>query len=224
MNREAELKAPTRVRWSAWLGVMVILKNLLDKDGRESAAECMAALCNLDYARNVWHLLGKTIPMLYCPPLALVTPNSPWQQHKPRKRIPALWDGDTLTISRLEHNHPESGGGASGIPLIPPQSNEACESSERKADPRLDIIQMRLRTTSNIAGMTFGFLLVKEAAPTIPLWLNLLIASVLGWSLINLPMIVECLLLYFGSASSCDTRMTPNDQELSHAARDKRTL
>ena len=215
----AELTAITAVGSGALLGVMV--KNLLDLVSRPMmSAELLAAgvLCNLGSERNVRSLAGISI---HAPMYPMALPSYPWMQRTPRKRSQSLLGGDTMAISRLEHNHPENDDDASK-PQQSPALNQStlagspaiCESSERKAERQLTIIQMRLRTTSNIAGLTFGFLLVKEVAPTIPLWLNLPIAAVLGWSLTMLPMIAECLLEYLWPTVSCDKEkrdaMTPN--------------
>ena len=168
------------------------------------------------FGQNACSLLGKSI--LDFQLASLVTPNCLWPQRTQHKnKNPAWLGGDTLAVSRLEYNHPENGGDASGHPPTPAQPPESSEWREYKDSMQLQSMQSRLQTITNIVWLILGLQIMKEVNPTMSLWLRLPIASALSSLLTSLLPICESRLLHLWRSDSCDARMTPNDPKLSHA-------
>lgn len=165
-------------------------------------------LCNRGLEQSVMSLMGKPI---HYPAFALATPNCLWTQHTPRKKNQSWLGGDTNAISRLENNHPENGGSDSGHPPTAAQPIGAYEACGCKDSMQLESVQSRLRTLTSIGWMIFGFLVMKEANPTMPLWLRLSTGSVLSLLLTGLPRICEHLREHLWRSVSCGARMTPNE-------------
>ena len=205
---------------SAVLGVMVGIL-LVPFSRSKSSSELLAAagLYSLGWIQSVRNLAGTSS---HAPMSPLALPSFPWMQRRLRKKSPAWSDGDTVAISRLECNHPESGGDASK-PQPSPHAHQApaagspatCERCECKIQSQLKSMQSSLQAITGIGWTILLFLVWREVNPTTSLWWTLPLLTLQGRLLaIALPICerhLECLL-----GIACDERMTPNDQKLSH--------
>ena len=205
-------------RSTRWLRRLVrchghILKRIVARmDRLADKSAKWVALDNLDWGQSAYYQLGNSI---HAPSFALESLGS-LRQRTPRKNKCQAWScGDTLAISRLNQNHPENGGDASGRPPTPAQPTESSEQREYKETMKLESMQSSLRTITSIVWMILGLQIMKEVNPTMSLWLRLPIASALSSLLTSLLPICENRLLHLWRSDSCDKEkrvaMTPND-------------
>jgi hypothetical protein len=167
------------------------------------------AASKLAREQSVCFLPGNSSPNLFPMMLSLATPN-PSPRRTLHKRNQAWSCDGTYQFFRPGCNHPGNGEGGFGHQPTHSQAAGRGASCECKDSMLLQSMQSRLQTLTSIGWMIFGFLVMKEANPTMPLWLRLSTGWALALLLTGLPPICERLLEHLWQAVSCHTRMAPN--------------